>query len=84
MRRRWPRSVSPLSPVLTHREKTGGQQALAAADTAESPGSQESVPALPAEAEQIRQALAQAEGNVVRAARLLGESGYGALSYAAL
>ena len=64
----------PLSPVLTHREKTGGQQALAAADTAESPGSQESVPALPAEAEQIRQALAQAEGNVVRAARLLGVS----------
>ena len=64
----------PLSPVPTTREETGGQQALAAADTAESPGSQESAPALPAEAEQIRQALAQAEGNVVRAARLLGVS----------
>ena len=64
----------PLAPVATYREQTGGQQAFAAAGTAASPGSQESVPALPAEAEQIRQALAQAEGNVVRAARLLGVS----------
>jgi len=64
----------PFAPVAASREETAGEQARAAVGTAESPDSQGAMPALPAEAEQIRQALIQAEGNVVRAARLLGVS----------
>ena len=64
----------PLAPVAASGEETGRQQILTGADTATAAGSQASAPALPAEAEQIRQALVQAEGNVVRAARILGVS----------
>jgi DNA-binding NtrC family response regulator/predicted ATPase len=47
---------------------------IANAEVASQPQEQEPMSFLPAEAEQIRQALAQTGGNVVRAARLLGVS----------